>query len=86
MITVTPATKGYSYSNQDFDEQQRLVLDLAENRRDYLAHSDAEVRSLADWSMEHLGLRTLRPGFPKTDVAKRDTINRLYKRLRHLAG
>lgn len=83
MISVS---KELRYSNQDFDEQQAILRDLRENPRDYLAHADGMVRSLADWCMEDFGIRRLRIGTYKPDksAGERQLI-RLYKRLRELS-
>lgn len=57
---VVRVAKRCEYTNQDCDERQRILIDLGENPRDYLAHPDAQVRSLADWAMEYWGIRSLR--------------------------
>lgn len=87
MIQVTPANRYGTYTNQDCDERQALLCDLQANPGDYLAHADAEVRSLADWTMEHWGIRNIRqiPGIVDTTLAN-VSLGKLYKRLRQLAA
>ena len=60
MVSVTPISQHYTRSNQDCDEQQAILSDLGKAPRDYLAHVDGQVRSLADWTMEYWAIRCFR--------------------------
>lgn len=86
-MLVTPADQFIRYTNQDTDEQSAVFSDLQARPEVYLSHQDAEVRSLADWTLEYFGLRHLRPALPylvARDHAHR-TLRRLYQRLRVVA-
>ena len=85
---VTPADQWITYTRQDSDEQGAVFADLQANPGAYLSHPDAEVRSLADWTLEYFGIRKLRPALPylqARDLAH-TTLRQLYRRLRALAA
>ena len=84
MVHVTPASEHYSYTMQDFDEQQAVLCDLRANPRDYLAHPDGMVRSYADWTMHHYGISVTRDT-PRGPAFASWNLHKLYKRLREVA-
>jgi hypothetical protein len=85
MTQVTPASQHYTRCNQDVDEQQAILSDLASNPRDYLAHPDGMVRSHADWALEYLGICVRRAIKNRDRKHGLEILAKLHKRLRDLA-
>lgn len=88
MATITPADRWHTRTNQDSDEMGAVFAELQRDPMPFLTHRDAEVRSLADWVLEHFGIRRLRPvtmPYHEARIAGHTALIRLYKRLRAVA-